>query len=195
VQDAVRLAVDLELRYRGLRAPHKIKAAVSGCARECAEAQGKDIGVIATEHGWNLYVGGNGGFRPRHADLFATDLAEDELIRAIDRLLMFYVRTAERLERTATWIERIEGGLDHVRAVVLDDSLGLGDELDGLMRTHVDAYADEWRAALQDPDTLRRFVSFVNAPDTPDPSIAFTAEREQIKPLLTIGRPKGLVNA
>ena len=195
VQDSVRLAIDLELRYRGLRAPHKIKAAVSGCARECAEAQGKDVGVIATEHGWNLYVGGNGGFRPRHADLFAKDLSEDELIRAIDRFLMFYIRTAERLERTATWIERIDGGLEHVRAVVLDDSLGLGSELDSLMAGHVDAYADEWREALQDPDTLRRFVSFVNAPDTPDPSIAFTPERDQIKPLLTIGRPKDLVNA
>jgi nitrite reductase (NADH) large subunit len=195
VQDSVRLAIDLELRYRGLRAPHKIKAAVSGCARECAEAQGKDIGVIATEQGWNLYVGGNGGFRPRHADLFAQDLSEAELIRAIDRFLMFYIRTAERLERTATWIERIDGGLEHVRDVVLRDSLGLAEELDDLMRAHVDAYADEWRAALDDPDTLRRFVSFVNAPDTPDPSIEFTAERDQIKPLLSIGRPKDLVNA
>ena len=195
VQDSVKLAIDLELRYRGLRAPHKIKAAVSGCARECAEAQGKDIGVIATEHGWNLYVGGNGGFRPRHADLFAKDLSEEELIRAIDRFLMFYIRTAERLERTATWIERIDGGLEHVRNVVLDDSLGLCGELDNLMHAHVENYADEWRAALEDPDTLRRFVSFVNAPDTPDPSIAFTAERDQIKPLLTIGSPKDLVNA
>ena len=195
VQDSVRLAIDLELRYRGLRAPHKIKAAVSGCARECAEAQGKDIGVIATEQGWNLYVGGNGGFRPRHADLFAKDLSEEELIRAIDRFLMFYVRTAERLERTATWIERIEGGLEHVRDVVFGDSLGIAEELDALMRAHVAGYADEWRAALDDPDTLRRFVSFVNAPDTPDPSIEFGTEREQIKPLLSIGHRKDLVNA
>jgi nitrite reductase (NADH) large subunit len=202
VQDSVRLAIDLELRYRGLRAPHKIKAAVSGCARECAEAQGKDIGVIATEQGWNLYVAGNGGFRPRHADLFAKDLSEEELIRAIDRFLMFYIRTAERLERTSVWMERIEGGLDHVRDVVLNDSLGLGEELDALMRSHVDAYADEWRSALEDPDTLRRFVSFVNAPDTPDPTVEFSTEREQIKPLLRIGRRadhsdavKDLVNA
>ena len=196
VQDSVRLAIDLELRYRGLRAPHKIKAAVSGCARECAEAQGKDIGVIATEQGWNLYVGGNGGFRPRHADLFAKDLSEAELLRAIDRFLMFYIRTAERLERTATWIERIDGGLEHVREVVLADSLGLADELDTLMRAHVDGYADEWKAALDDPDTLRRFVSFVNAPDTPDPSIEFSSEREQIKPLLRIGRgPEGAAGA
>jgi nitrite reductase (NADH) large subunit len=195
VQDSVRLAIDLELRYRGLRAPHKIKAAVSGCARECAEAQGKDIGVIATENGWNLYVGGNGGFRPRHADLFAKDLTEPELIRAIDRFLMFYIRTADRLERTATWIERIEGGLEHVKAVVLGDSLGLGEQLDALMDGHVANYADEWRAALEDPETLRRFVSFVNAPQAPDPSIEFTAEREQIKPLLTIGRTDNLAGA
>ena len=187
VQDSVRLAIDLELRYRGLRSPHKIKAAVSGCARECAEAQGKDVGVIATEHGWNLYVGGNGGFRPRHADLMAKDLSEPELIRAIDRFLMFYIRTAEPLERTATWIERIEGGLDHVRAVVIDDALGLGPELDRLMAEHVAGYADEWRAAIEDPETLRRFASFVNAPDEPDDSVRFTAERGQIKPLLAIG--------
>ncbi|HWG25125.1 nitrite reductase large subunit NirB [Actinospica sp.] len=203
VQDAVSLAIELELRYRGLRSPHKIKAAVSGCARECAEAQGKDIGVIATEHGWNLYVSGNGGFSPRHADLFAKDLGKEELIRAIDRFLMFYIRTAERLERTSVWMERIEGGLEHVREVVLEDKLGLGEELDALMAGHVSAYADEWRAAIEDPETLRRFVSFVNAPETPDPSIEFTTEREQIKPLLRIGRrtdrtgeeAKDLVNA
>src|SRR5690606_2723296 len=72
VQDSVGLAVALELRYRGLRAPHKIKLGVSGCARECAEARSKDVGVIATENGWNLYVGGNGGFQPAHAVLFAS---------------------------------------------------------------------------------------------------------------------------
>jgi nitrite reductase (NADH) large subunit len=191
VQDSVGLAVALELRYRGLRSPHKLKAAVSGCARECAEARGKDFGVIATEQGWNLYVGGNGGFRPRHADLLAKDLSTEELFRAVDRFLMFYVRTADRLERTASWIERMEGGLDHLRAVILDDSLGLCEELDRLMAQHVAHYTDEWRAAIEDPETLRRFVSFVNAPDTPDPAIEFELERGQIKPVLTIGPPPG----
>jgi nitrite reductase (NADH) large subunit len=189
VQESVKMAIDLELRYRGLRSPHKLKAAVSGCARECAEAQSKDFGVIATENGWNLYVGGNGGFRPRHADLLAKDLSAEQLLRTIDRFLMFYIRTADRLERTATWIERLDGGLDHVRAVILDDSLGLCAELDRLMAEHVAGYADEWRAALDDPETLRRFVSFVNAPGTPDPTIEFELERGQIKPLLTIGPP------
>ena len=124
-QDSVQMAIDLELRYRGLRAPHKIKMGVSGCARECAEARGKDVGVIATEKGWNLYVGGNGGMTPKHAQLLACDLDDETLVRYIDRFLMFYIRTADRLQRTAPWLEDLDGGLDHVREVVCDDSLGL----------------------------------------------------------------------
>jgi nitrite reductase (NADH) large subunit len=183
VQDSVGLAVALELRYRGLRAPHKVKAAVSGCARECAEARGKDFGVIATENGWNLYVGGNGGFRPRHAELLASDLSTENLIAIVDRFLMFYIRTADRLQRTAAWIEAMDGGLDHLRDVIVRDSLGLAAELEAAMANHVASYADEWRSTLDDPDRLRRFVSFVNAPDTPDPSIVFTTEREQPVPV------------
>ncbi|MFC4146241.1 nitrite reductase large subunit NirB [Micromonospora mangrovi] len=182
VQDSVGLAVALELRYRGLRAPHKLKSAVSGCARECAEARSKDFGIIATDTGWNLYLGGNGGFRPRHADLFATDLSTAELVRLIDRFLMFYVRTADRLQRTAAWIEAMEGGLDHLRAVIVDDSLGLCADLDAAMARHVASYSDEWRDVLDDPDRLRRFTSFVNAPDVPDPSITFAVERGQPVP-------------
>ncbi|MFD1496204.1 nitrite reductase large subunit NirB [Streptosporangium lutulentum] len=182
VQDAVGLAIDLELRYRGLRSPHKLKSAVSGCARECAEARSKDFGVIATERGWNLYVGGNGGFTPRHADLFAADLSTGELIRTIDRFLMFYIRTADRLQRTSVWLE--SQGLAYVKEVVLEDSLGICADLDAQMERHVATYADEWGAILADPEKLRRFVSFVNAPGTPDPSIAFETERDQVKPVL-----------
>ncbi|MFJ1756918.1 nitrite reductase large subunit NirB [Kitasatospora sp. NPDC088134] len=186
VQDSVAMAIRLELRYRGLRSPHKLKSAVSGCARECAEARGKDFGVIATSNGWNLYVGGNGGATPRHADLLAQDLDDEQLIRLIDRFLMFYIRTADRLERTSTWLERIEGGLEHVREVVVEDSLGLAAELEALMARHIDEYQDEWAATLADPDRMRRFVSFVNAPGVPDPSIRFVAEREQVKPDLVL---------
>ncbi|MFC1421248.1 nitrite reductase large subunit NirB [Streptacidiphilus cavernicola] len=182
VQDSVALAIELELRYRGLRAPHKLKSAVSGCARECAEAQSKDFGIIATAEGWNLYVGGNGGMTPRHADLLAQDLDHDTLIRTIDRFLMFYIRTADRLERTAPWLARLEGGLDHLRAVVLADSLGICADLDELMARHVETYQDEWAATLADPERLRRFVSFANAPDTPDPTVRFVPERDQIRP-------------
>lgn len=190
VQDSVRMAIDLELRYRGLRSPHKLKSAVSGCQRECAEAQSKDFGVIATAGGWNLYVGGNGGATPRHADLLAQDLSDAELIRLIDRFLMFYIRTADRLERTSVWLERIPGGLDHVRDVVVEDSLGICEELESLMSAHVANYRDEWAETINDPEKLARFVSFINAPDTPDPVVGFVPERDQIKPdlpLLTIG--------
>ncbi|RBM19050.1 nitrite reductase large subunit NirB [Streptomyces sp. PT12] len=193
VQDSVRMAIDLELRYRGLRSPHKLKSAVSGCARECAEAMGKDFGVIATANGWNLYVGGNGGATPRHADLLAQDLSDAELVRLIDRFLMFYIRTADRLERTSVWLERIEGGLEHVRDVVVRDSLGICDELEALMAAHVASYRDEWAETLGDPEKLRRFVSFVNAPDVPDPTVRFVPERDQLKPdltLLTLASPK-----
>ena len=183
VQDSVGLAIELELRYRGLRAPHKVKAAVSGCARECAEARGKDFGVIATEHGWNLYVGGNGGFRPRHADLFLSDVPTDVLVRTIDRFLMYYIRTADRLQRTAAWLESLDGGLDHLRHVIVDDALGLCAELDAAMAAHVESYVDEWRSTVDDADRLERFVSFVNAPDAPDPSISFGVERGQRVPV------------
>jgi nitrite reductase (NADH) large subunit len=186
VQDSVRMAIDLELRYRGLRSPHKLKSAVSGCQRECAEAQSKDFGVIATANGWNLYVGGNGGATPRHADLLAQDLSDAELVRLIDRFLMFYIRTADRLERTSTWLERIEGGLDHVRDVVVHDSLGICAELESLMADHVAGYRDEWAETLNDPERLLRFVSFVNAPDTPDPTVKFVPERDQVKPDLPL---------
>ncbi|MER6901228.1 nitrite reductase large subunit NirB, partial [Amycolatopsis sp. NPDC000740] len=189
VQDSVGLAIDLELRYRGLRSPHKIKAGVSGCARECAEARGKDFGVIATEHGWNLYVGGNGGATPRHAELLVSDVDTETLVRTIDRFLMFYVRTADRLQRTAPWIEELDGGLDHLRAVIVDDSLGICEDLDAAMAKHVEGYTDEWRGVLEDPDKLARFSSFVNAPGTPDPSISFREEREQRIPVL-LGVPE-----
>ena len=182
VQDSVALAVMLELRYRGLRSPHKIKLGVSGCARECAEARGKDVGVIATDKGWNVYVGGNGGFTPRHARLLAEDLDTETLVRTIDRFLLYYVRTADRLQRTAPWIEEVEGGLDGVRAVVLEDSLGICADLDEQMARHVADYEDEWRATLDDPDKLARFASFVNAPDVPDPSLAYVPTRGQVRP-------------
>ncbi|HLN75593.1 MAG TPA: nitrite reductase (NAD(P)H), partial [Nocardioidaceae bacterium] len=184
VQDSVKLAIDLENRYRGLRSPHKIKAGVSGCARECAEARGKDFGVIATEKGWNLYVGGNGGANPAHAQLLAGDLDTETLVRYVDRFLMYYIRTADRLQRTSAWIASLDGGLDRVREVVVDDSLGLGAELEADMARHVDTYFDEWRATIDDPEKLRRFVSFVNAPGTPDPTVEFTTEREQIRPVV-----------
>ncbi|MCV7037828.1 nitrite reductase large subunit [Mycolicibacterium moriokaense] len=186
-QDSVQMAINLELRYRGLRAPHKIKMGVSGCARECAEARGKDVGVIATETGWNLYVGGNGGMTPKHAQLLASDLDDETLVRYIDRFLMFYIRTADRLQRTAPWVESLEGGLDHLRDVICNDSLGLADEFEAAIARHIEGYACEWKGVLEDPEKLSRFVSFVNAPDVADPTVEFTQRSGRKVP---IGLPK-----
>ena len=181
VQDSTSLAIEIELRYRGLRAPHKLKSAVSGCTRECAEAQSKDFGIIATEQGWNLFVCGNGGMRPQHAQLLAADLDHDTLIRYIDRFLMFYIRTADRLERTATWLNKLEGGLDHLKAVVIDDVLGIGAELEAEMDRHVAEYECEWAATIGDPQKVRRFRTFVNS-DEADPNVVFVTERGQRRP-------------
>lgn len=181
VQDSVAMAIRLEERYRGIRAPHKIKMAASGCTRECAEAQSKDVGVIATEKGWNLYVAGNGGMRPRHAELLASDLSDDTLIRYIDRFLMLYIRTADRLQRTSTWRDSLEGGLDYLKEVIVQDSLGLGNELEQQMQALVDRYACEWAVTLKDESALRRFRSIAN--DTrPDEHIVHVIERGQPRP-------------
>ncbi len=181
VQDSASMAIQLEDRYKGLRSPHKIKFAVSGCTRECAEAQSKDIGIIATENGWNLYVCGNGGMKPRHADLFATDLDDATLVRYIDRVLMFYVKTADRLQRTSVWMDNMEGGLDYLRDVVINDSLGLADELEQQMSHVVGTYQCEWKSTIEDPEKLKRFRTFVND-DSSDPQIVMIQERSQPRP-------------
>jgi nitrite reductase (NADH) large subunit len=181
VQDSTSLAIELENRYKGLRAPHKLKFAVSGCARECAEAQSKDVGVIATEKGWNLYVCGNGGMKPQHAVLLAIDLDKETLIKYIDRLLMYYIRTADRLTRTATWLNKLPGGIGKVKDVVINDSLGLAAALEQDMQRIVDTYVCEWQQTLNSPETLPRFHHFVNS-DEGDPNLTFIPVRGQLQP-------------
>jgi nitrite reductase (NADH) large subunit len=181
VQDSVGKAIELENRYKGLRSPHKLKFAVSGCTRECAEAQSKDIGIIATDSGWNLYVCGNGGMKPRHADLFATDLDADTLVQFIDRILMFYVRTADRLQRTSVWMENLEGGLEYLKSVVIDDSLGICADLEQQMQHIVETYECEWKKAIEDHQSVKRFRQFVNS-DMADTNIQFVEVRDQIRP-------------
>lgn len=184
VDDSTGLAIEVEQRYRGLRSPHKLKSAVSGCTRECAEAQGKDFGIIATENGWNLYVCGNGGMNPRHAVLLATDIDKETLIKYIDRFLMFYIRTADKLQRTSVWFSKLEGGLDYLKSVVIDDSLGICDELEAQMQHLVDTYQCEWKATLEDESKLQRFRHFVNS-DRPDPTLTYVSERGQKRPATT----------
>lgn len=179
LHDSVSFAIQIEERYRGIRAPHKIKGGVSGCIRECAEAQSKDFGIIATEKGWNLHVCGNGGSKPQHALLLASDLDSETCIRYIDRFLMFYIKTADPLTRTATWLNKLEGGMDYLRNVVVNDSLGLGAELETEMQSLVDNYVCEWKAAVENPAFRKRFSHFVNAPEEKDPTVQFDELRVQ----------------
>lgn len=181
VQDSVGMAIYVENRYKGLRSPHKLKSAVSGCTRECAEAQSKDFGIIATENGWNLYLCGNGGMKPRHADLFATDLDDETLIKYIDRFLMFYIRTADRLQRTSVWMDNLDGGLDYLKQVVIEDSLGIAEELEKQMSHIVGTYQCEWKTTINDPEKLKRFRQFVNS-EANDEQIVFIQERGQPRP-------------
>ncbi|MCX8584377.1 MULTISPECIES: nitrite reductase large subunit NirB [unclassified Gilliamella] len=181
VGDSVSLGVELENRYKGIRAPHKFKLGVSGCTRECAEAQGKDIGVIATEKGWNLYVCGNGGMKPRHADLLAADLDRETLIRYLDRFLMFYIRTADKLQRTSVWFENLEGGIEYLRSVIIDDKLGINDELEKEMARIRKLFVCEWKETVNNPEAQIRFAHFINSPKRDD-NVQFVPERQQHRP-------------
>jgi nitrite reductase (NADH) large subunit len=182
VQDSVSFAVYIEERYKGLRAPHKLKGAVSGCIRECAEAQSKDFGIIATEKGWNLYVCGNGGARPQHAKLLVADVDTETCVKYIDRFLMFYIRTADPLTRTATWLNKMEGGLKYLYDVVVNDSLGIGADLEKDMATLIDNYACEWKKVVEDPELRSRYTHFVNTEEA-DPSLEFVDLRGQKMPI------------
>jgi nitrite reductase (NADH) large subunit len=183
LHDSVGFAIQVEERYRGLRSPHKFKGGVSGCVRECAEAQSKDFGIIATEKGWNLYICGNGGAKPQHARLFATDIDSETCIQYLDRFLMFYIKTAEPLNRTATWLNKMEGGIDYLRQVIIEDSLGICADLEREMAFMVETYACEWKEVVNNPELRKRFQHFVNTPE-PDPSISFREERGQKVPVL-----------
>lgn len=181
LHDSVSFAIEIENRYKGLRAPHKLKGGVSGCIRECAEARGKDFGIIATEKGWNLYVCGNGGSKPAHAQLLASDVDKETCVRYLDRFLMFYIRTADPLTRTSVWLSKLDGGMAYLRSVVVNDSLGICAELEAGMEQHVATYQCEWKAAIADPGMERRFTHFVNAPGEKDPTVVLQPLREQVR--------------
>lgn len=183
-QDSVGCAIRLENRYKGIRSPHKLKGGVSGCIRECSESQGKDFGLIATEQGYNVYVGGNGGTKPRHADLLISSVSEKDAFKYIDRFLMYYIRTADKLQRTARWIEKLPGGVDYLRKVIIDDHLGICEELDKQMEQLVDTYEDEWARIVKTPELRKRFQEFVNADSNgaKEPMIEMIEERGQLRP-------------
>jgi len=181
LHDSVSFAIEIEERYKGLRSPHKLKGGVSGCIRECAEAQSKDFGIIATEKGWNLYICGNGGSKPQHAQLLAADIDGKTLIRYLDRFLMFYIKTADPLTRTATWLNKMDGGMSYLKNVVINDSLSIACQLEEEMQLLVDSFHCEWKEVVNNPDLRKRFTHFVNAPGEKDPSVKFEGMREQVK--------------
>ncbi|CAM2905761.1 nitrite reductase large subunit NirB [Moritella viscosa] len=181
VQDSVGLGVLLENRYKGIRTPHKMKFGVSGCTRECAEAQGKDLGLIATDTGWNMYVCGNGGMNPRHADLLASDLDEVTLLQYIDRFLMFYVRTADKLQRTSVWMDNLDGGVDYLREVVVNDKLGINEQLETDINKLITEYRCEWSEVVESEDQQKRFAHFINS-DAQDSNVRFVSARDQHRP-------------
>ncbi|MBT0385430.1 nitrite reductase large subunit NirB [Morganella morganii] len=181
VGDSTALGVELEHRYKGIRTPHKMKFGISGCTRECSEAQGKDIGIIATDKGWNLYVCGNGGMKPRHGDLLMADLDKETLIRYIDRFMMFYIRTADKLNRTSTWLESLEGGIDYLRDVIVSDKLGLNAQMEQELAQLREKVTCEWQETVNNPHARKRFSHFVNSP-LPDPNVQMVSERLQHRP-------------
>jgi NAD(P)H-dependent nitrite reductase large subunit/NAD(P)H-dependent nitrite reductase small subunit len=182
LHDSVGFAIRVEERYRGIRAPHKLKSAVSGCVRECAEAQSKDFGIIATDKGWNLYVCGNGGARPRHADLLAADIDEETVIKYIDRFLMFYIATADKLTRTSVWLDKMQGGIEHLKDVIVKDSLGICAQLERDMQYLVDTYRCEWTEVVNDPVARKKFAHFANSGESDD-NVALMTERAQPRPI------------
>lgn len=181
MDESVSFAVELENRYKGIRAPHKLKGGVSGCIRECAEARCKDFGVIATEEGWNLYVCGNGGAKPKHALLLAENIDNKTCIQYIDRFLMFYIKTAAPLTRTAAWLEQLEGGIEYLKEVVVQDALGIATELEEQMMKLVHSYQCEWKQVVDNPDLQNRFRHFINSEEADD-NLSFVPLRDQKMP-------------
>ncbi|MGB2129559.1 MAG: nitrite reductase large subunit NirB [Flavicella sp.] len=181
MDESVSFAIEIENRYKGIRSPHKIKGGVSGCIRECAEARCKDFGMIAVEGGWNLYVAGNGGANPKHAVLLAEQIDNDTVVKYVDRFLMFYIKTAMPLQRTAAWLEKLEGGITYLKDVIINDSLGLCDDLDREMNALVDTYKCEWKEAIENIEIKNRYSHFVNS-DEIDKNLNFVPLRGQKMP-------------
>ncbi|MBI3212396.1 MAG: NAD(P)/FAD-dependent oxidoreductase [Mycobacterium sp.] len=141
--DSTALGIALETRYQGLASPAKMKLAVTGCPRNCAESLCKDLGVVAVDGGrWEIYVGGAAGAHIRKGDLLATVETAEEVMTLTGRFLQYYRENANWLERTYAWVPRV--GIEHIRAVVVDDAEGLAAGLDERMDKSVSAYRDPW---------------------------------------------------
>ncbi|MHC1558021.1 nitrite reductase large subunit NirB [Actinomycetospora sp. C-140] len=148
--DSTQLGIDIEERYKGIEGPAKMKLAVSGCPRNCAESMVKDVGLVAVEGRpegstrWQIYVGGAAGATIRKGDILATVDSHEEAMTLTGRFLQYYRENANWLERTYDFVPRT--GLEYLRAVIVDDSEGIAADLDARMQEAVDAYVDPWAA-------------------------------------------------
>ena len=120
-QDSVHLGMQIERKYLSLEMPSKMKIGVSGCPNSCTESRMKDVGVIGTVEGWNVYAGGSGGAHPRIGDLIAEVKTEKEALALVDRIIAYYKENAQ-IERMGEFIDRI--GLEAFKAAVLGDLEG-----------------------------------------------------------------------
>jgi len=181
IGDSVGMAVRLEERYKSIRGPHKFKGGVSGCVRECAEAQNKDFGLIATEKGFNIFVAGNGGAKPKHSELLAKDVAPDDVIPILDRYLAFYIRTGDKLQRTARWLENLPGGIKYLREVILEDKLGIAADLEQQMLDLVGSFFCEWTETIRNPEKRAAFQQFANTEERSE-TVEQVMDRNQPRP-------------
>ncbi|KAL1969380.1 hypothetical protein VTN77DRAFT_9573 [Rasamsonia byssochlamydoides] len=175
IGDSVGMAIRLEERYKSIRSPHKIKGGVSGLLTS------ESFGLIATEKGYNIFVGGNGGAKPRHAELLAKDVPPEQVIPLLDRYLIFYIRTADKLQRTARWIENLPGGINYLREVIIDDKLGICADMERQMEELVGSYYCEWKETLRNPERRKYFEQFANTSDTVE-TVEVVQERGQSRP-------------
>ena len=154
--DSIKLAQTIERRFQGIESPHKMKLATAGCPRNCSEAYVKDIGAVAVgEDKWEIYIGGAAGGTVRKGDLLYTARGHEETIRIIGRFMQYYREHGKYLERAYGFVERI--GMDVLKNILVEDSLGIGGQLDARIQEAVDAYRDPWKEA-QEPAYEHQFA-------------------------------------
>lgn len=154
-QDAIGAGIRLERALEGMDTPHKVKMAVSGCPRNCAESTVKDVGVIGVEGGYDIYVGGNGGAKVRAADFLTRVHTQDEVEEWTLAFLQYYRENARYLERTAAWVER--QGLSTIRDT-LNDAEKRRDYAQRLRDT-LAARRDPWERIVTTPEERQRFAT------------------------------------
>lgn len=158
-QDSIGMGIQMEKAFERLNTPAKVKLAVSGCPRNCAEATIKDLGVVAIDGGWEIYVGGNGGVKVRESELLCTVKTEEDVMEWTGAYLQYYRETANWNERTSVWIERI--GLDEVKAALesREERLALVSRIEETLSYTT----DPWKEIIDNPELRKNFMPLAEA--------------------------------